>query len=97
MKIDLNQSDNEKVRKIAEKHMADENYDYAFVDLWHNASGGLDMYLKMKMENKKYIPQALEETSACNKKYSIKSVWIQTKKARIICTNQIIERGYEGV
>ncbi|MDF2821849.1 MAG: hypothetical protein K0R15_2296 [Clostridiales bacterium] len=34
--------------EYAEKYMVDGNYDYAFVDLWHNASDGVDMYLNMK-------------------------------------------------
>lgn len=34
--------------EYAQKHMAAENYDYAFVDMWHDSSDGVDMYLKMK-------------------------------------------------
>ncbi len=29
------------------KHMGNKNYDYAFVDLWHDVSDGVDLYLKM--------------------------------------------------
>lgn len=32
----------------AENCMPEENYDYAFVDLWHDVSDGVEMYLKMK-------------------------------------------------
>lgn len=31
-----------------EKRMPDKNFNYAFIDLWHDASDGLDMYLKIK-------------------------------------------------
>jgi hypothetical protein len=34
--------------EYAEKQMPNKNFDYAFVDLWHDVSDGLDMYLKMK-------------------------------------------------
>lgn len=34
--------------EYAKKHMAAENFDYAFVDMWHDSSDGVDMYLKMK-------------------------------------------------
>lgn len=34
--------------EYAEKQMPDKNFDYAFVDLWHDVSDGLEMYLKMK-------------------------------------------------
>ena len=34
--------------EYSEKQMPDNNFDYAFVDLWHDASDGFDMYLKMK-------------------------------------------------
>lgn len=38
--------------EYAEQHMSKENYDFAFVDLWHDVSDGLDMYLKMKKYEK---------------------------------------------
>jgi len=42
--------------EYAEKLMPRENFDYAFVDLWHDASDGLGLYLKMKkMEH--FCPQ----------------------------------------
>lgn len=34
--------------EYAEQHMSKEKFDFAFVDLWHDVSDGLDMYLKMK-------------------------------------------------
>lgn len=34
--------------KYVEKHMGNRNFDYAFVDLWHDVSDGVDLYLKMK-------------------------------------------------
>ncbi|MGB4658646.1 MAG: hypothetical protein WBI07_05680 [Mobilitalea sp.] len=34
--------------EFAENHMSDMNYNYAFVDLWHDASDGVGLYLKMK-------------------------------------------------
>jgi len=34
--------------EYAEKQMPDNHFDYAFVDLWHDTSDGLDLYLKMK-------------------------------------------------
>jgi len=34
--------------KYAKKEMPMENFDYAFVDTWHDVSDGLNMYLKMK-------------------------------------------------
>lgn len=34
--------------EYAEKQMPGKDFDYAFVDLWHDASDGLEMYLKMK-------------------------------------------------
>jgi hypothetical protein len=34
--------------EFAEKQMPNKNYDYAFVDLWHDVSDGLDLYLKIK-------------------------------------------------
>lgn len=34
--------------EYAEKQMSDRNFDYAFVDLWHDVSDGLGMYLRMK-------------------------------------------------
>ena len=34
--------------EFAGKQMHHRNFDYAFVDLWHNVSDGLDIYLKMK-------------------------------------------------
>jgi len=34
--------------EYAEKQMPKKNFDYAFVDLWHDVSDGLDLYLKMK-------------------------------------------------
>ncbi len=38
--------------EYAEKQMPGKNFNYAFVDLWHDVSDGLDMYLKMiKMEH----------------------------------------------
>jgi hypothetical protein len=34
--------------EYAEKTMPDETFDYAFVDLWHDVSDGLELYLSMK-------------------------------------------------
>jgi hypothetical protein len=34
--------------EYAEKLMTEKNFDYVFVDLWHDVSDGLEMYLKMK-------------------------------------------------
>ncbi|MHB9055648.1 MAG: hypothetical protein ACYC2P_05775 [Paludibacteraceae bacterium] len=34
--------------EYAEKQMPDRNFGYAFVDLWHDASDGLNLYLRMK-------------------------------------------------
>ncbi len=34
--------------EYAEKRMPVQNFDYAFVDLWHDVSDGLDLYLRMK-------------------------------------------------
>lgn len=34
--------------EYAEKQMPGKDFDYAFVDLWHDASDGLGLYLKMK-------------------------------------------------
>lgn len=39
--------------EYAEKQMPNNNFDYAFVDLWHDVSDGLDIYLQMK--KKEYI------------------------------------------
>lgn len=32
----------------AEKSLANEKYDFVFTDIWHDASDGVDLYLKMK-------------------------------------------------
>lgn len=42
--------------EYAEKVMPQENFDFAFVDLWHDVSDGLDMYFKMK-KLEKYNPK----------------------------------------
>lgn len=34
--------------EYAKEHMAAEGYDYAFVDLWHDISDGVELYLRMK-------------------------------------------------
>lgn len=34
--------------EYVEKQMPDKNFDYVFVDLWHDVSDGLESYLKMK-------------------------------------------------
>lgn len=34
--------------EYVEKQMPAKNFDFAFVDLWHDVSDGLDMYIKMK-------------------------------------------------
>lgn len=34
--------------EYAEKQMPSRNFDYAFIDLWHDVSDGLELYLKMK-------------------------------------------------
>jgi hypothetical protein len=34
--------------EYAKEQMPNRNFDYAFVDLWHDVSDGLDMYLRMK-------------------------------------------------
>ena len=36
----------------AEKHLAQEKYDFVFTDLWHDVSDGLDLYGKMKQYEK---------------------------------------------
>ncbi|WP_240507973.1 hypothetical protein [Virgibacillus indicus] len=39
--------------EYAQKHMAKGKYDFAFTDLWHDVSDGIDMYLKMKTYEKR--------------------------------------------
>ena len=34
--------------EYAKKCMTNGNFDYAFMDLWHDASDGVELYLKMK-------------------------------------------------
>ena len=52
-KIRIIQSD---AFEYAEIQMAAEKYDFAFTDIWHDPSDGVDLYLKMK-QYEKYSPQ----------------------------------------
>ena len=42
--------------EYAEKHYSNEKYDYVFTDIWHDASDGVGLYLKMK-EYEKSSPE----------------------------------------
>lgn len=58
---------NEDAFKYAKNQMNKDNYDFVFVDIWHDPSDGVDMYLKMKKlesENIKYM-YWIEKTILC--------------------------------
>lgn len=58
---------NEDAFKYAKNQMNKDNYDFVFVDIWHDPSDGVDMYLKMKTlesENIKYM-YWIEKTILC--------------------------------
>ena len=58
---------NEDAFKYAKNQMNKDNYDFVFVDIWHDPSDGVDMYLKMKTlesENIKYMSW-IEKTILC--------------------------------
>ena len=38
--------------EFAERHMAKEQYDFVFTDLWHDVSDGMNMYTRMKTYEK---------------------------------------------
>ena len=58
---------NEDAFKYAKNQMNKDNYDFVFVDIWHDPYDGVDMYLKMKKlesENIKYM-YWIEKTILC--------------------------------
>lgn len=80
-KIEIIESD---AFKFAKDHLNSKDYDYIFIDLWHDANDGLPLYLGMKkLENKN----------------TINSYWIETTlKAmlrRLIIT--LVEEGLNGL
>ncbi len=66
-KINIVQSD---AYEYARRVMPNEGFDYAFVDIWHDALDGLDLYVKMK-KYEKYSPHTrfdywAEDTLLCS-------------------------------